>query len=44
LLESGYTVDNGAKPHEAAFYLTKREVGDPIGRGAQPLRSGSRPA
>jgi hypothetical protein len=32
VLESGYTVDNGAKPHEAAFYLTKREVGDPIGR------------
>ncbi|WP_410641719.1 hypothetical protein [Amycolatopsis sp. lyj-346] len=27
VLESGYTVDNGAKPHEATFYLTKREVG-----------------
>ena len=27
VLESSYTVDNGAKPHEATFYLTKREVG-----------------
>jgi hypothetical protein len=27
VLESVYTVDNGAKPHEATFYLTKREVG-----------------
>ncbi|RZQ65670.1 hypothetical protein [Amycolatopsis suaedae] len=27
VLESGYTVDNGAKPHEATFYLAKRETG-----------------
>lgn len=30
VLESGYTVDNGAKPHEATFYLAKREIGNPI--------------
>lgn len=32
ILESTYTVDNGASPHDANFYLTKREVGEPIGR------------
>ena len=31
IFESGYTVDNGAKPHEAKFYLSKTEVGTPIG-------------
>ncbi|RZS43395.1 hypothetical protein EV193_102374 [Herbihabitans rhizosphaerae] len=30
VLDSGYTVDNGAKPHEATFYLTKREAGAAI--------------
>jgi pimeloyl-ACP methyl ester carboxylesterase len=30
-MEGRYTVDNGAKPHQAEFYLTKVEVGDPIG-------------
>lgn len=30
VLESSYTVDNGAKPHEAAFYLAKRQVGGPV--------------
>ena len=34
-LECSWTVDNGAKPHEAGFYLTKRQVGLPI---AQALR------
>ncbi len=29
--ESGYTVDNGAEPHRAEFYLTKAQVGKPIG-------------
>jgi surfactin synthase thioesterase subunit len=29
--ESGYTVDNGAEPHRADFYLTKAQVGKPIG-------------
>jgi hypothetical protein len=31
VFESGYTVDNGAKPHEAKFYLAKMELGKPIG-------------
>ncbi|QWF84377.1 hypothetical protein [Amycolatopsis sp. CA-230715] len=30
VLESGRTVDNGAKPHDATFYLGKRETGSPI--------------
>jgi hypothetical protein len=30
--EGGWTVDNGAQPHTATFYLTKREVGGPVGR------------
>lgn len=30
VLESGWTVDNGAKPHEAEYYLRKRQVGTPI--------------
>jgi hypothetical protein len=30
-LEGGYTVENGAKPHQADFYLTKAQVGRPIG-------------
>lgn len=29
--EGSQTVDNGAKPHEAKFYLTKAELGRPIG-------------
>ncbi|HEV7979033.1 hypothetical protein [Amycolatopsis sp.] len=32
VLESGYTVDNGSKPHEAAFYLAKPEVGTQLAR------------
>ena len=31
VLEGGYTVENGAKPHQADFYLTKAQVGHPIG-------------
>ncbi len=31
VLEGGYTVENGAKPHQADFYLTKTQVGRPIG-------------
>ena len=31
MLEGGYTVENGAKPHQADFYLTKAQVGRPIG-------------
>jgi hypothetical protein len=31
VLEGGYTVENGAKPHQADFYLTKAQVGCPIG-------------
>jgi hypothetical protein len=30
VLEGGYTVENGAKPHQADFYLTKAQVGRPI--------------
>jgi hypothetical protein len=30
ILETTYTVDNGAHPHDATFYLTKREVGLPV--------------
>jgi hypothetical protein len=30
VLNSGYTVDNGATPHEATFYLTASETGRPI--------------
>jgi thiaminase II len=39
VLEGGVTVDNGAQLHSAAFYLTKRQVGEPIGetlRADQP--------
>ena len=28
--EGGYTVDNGAEPHSAVFYLGKKEVGGPL--------------
>ena len=31
VLEGSYTVENGAKPHQADFYLTKAQVGRPIG-------------
>jgi hypothetical protein len=31
VFEGGYTVDNGAQPHRADFYLSKVEVGRPIG-------------
>lgn len=30
VLESRFTIDNGARPHEASFYLTKRETGDAV--------------
>lgn len=35
ILESAYTVDNGAKPHEAAFYLAKQQIGEPVARALQ---------
>jgi len=31
VLEGGYTTENGAEPHKADFYLTKVQVGHPIG-------------
>lgn len=31
IFESGYTVDNGADPHNSCFYLGKAEVGQPVG-------------
>jgi hypothetical protein len=36
--ERSYTVDNGAKPHEAKFYLAKMELGKPIGELLSALR------
>lgn len=32
LLEAGWTVDNGAEPHRATFYLTKQQTVRPIGQ------------
>lgn len=32
VFESGQTVDNGAQPHRAEFYLSKVEVGQPVGQ------------
>jgi hypothetical protein len=31
IFDGGWTVDNGAKPHCAQFYLTKVEIGRPVG-------------
>ncbi|MGH7965543.1 MAG: hypothetical protein ACRERD_27650 [Candidatus Binatia bacterium] len=31
LFECGYTVDNGAEPHRADFYLAKMQIGKPVG-------------
>jgi hypothetical protein len=31
VFEPGYTVDNGAKPHNCDFYLGKAQVGSPVG-------------
>lgn len=31
VFEGGYTVDNGAEPHRATFYLEKADVGRPLG-------------
>ena len=41
VLEGGVTVDNGAEPHSAAFYLAKRQVGEPVG---EALRLATKPA
>ena len=30
--EGGFTVENGAEPHSALFYLGKVEVGRPVGQ------------
>lgn len=35
VLHSTYTVDNGAHPHDATFYLTAREVGRHVGQALQ---------
>lgn len=35
-VESTWTVDNGAKPHEATFYLTKRQVGAAVAEALLP--------
>jgi pimeloyl-ACP methyl ester carboxylesterase len=31
VFDSGWTVRNGAQPHQAQFYLTKGETGRPVG-------------
>jgi hypothetical protein len=31
VFDGAYTVDNGAKPHQAGYYLTKQRVGRPVG-------------
>jgi hypothetical protein len=36
LLEGGWTVDNGAEPHRATFYLTKQQTARPIGQTLTP--------
>jgi hypothetical protein len=36
VFEGGYTVDNGAEPHNSDFYLGKREVGKPVGTVFSP--------
>lgn len=37
-VESAWTVDNGAKPHEATFYLNKRQVGSAVADALLPER------
>ncbi len=32
IFEGGYTVDNGAEPHSAEFYLGKDHIGRPVGQ------------
>jgi hypothetical protein len=41
LFESGYTVENGAEPHRADFYLTKVQVGKPVGETLSPIHGGT---
>jgi hypothetical protein len=36
IFEGGWTVDNGASPHDAGFYLARAEVGRPIGQTLAP--------
>ena len=37
--EGAHTVDNGAKPHNVDFYLTKAQVGKPVGETLSTLLS-----
>ena len=32
IFEGSYTVDNGAEPHSAEFYLGKGHIGRPVGQ------------
>jgi hypothetical protein len=41
VFDGGWTVRNGALPHQAEFYLTKAQTGRPIG---QALKTDARPA
>jgi hypothetical protein len=38
VFEGGWTVDNGAEPHRATFYLTKQETARPIGQTLNSTR------
>ena len=37
VFEGGYTVDNGAEPHNSSFYLGKKEVGAAVGAVFSPV-------
>ena len=39
--EGGYTVDNGADPHNSDFYLGKAQVGGPVGEVFSGVATGS---
>jgi hypothetical protein len=38
-LDGGFTVDNGARPHQADFYLTKAQIGRPLGEALAGVAS-----
>jgi hypothetical protein len=43
VLEGTYTVENGAQPHSALFYLTKRVTGRPIGEALIAMQGNELP-
>lgn len=36
IFEGGWTVNNGAEPHSASFYLAQKEIGRPLGDAISP--------